>query len=239
LPFDVETEWKDHLSIEGQVWQLGVTRGNLRDFLPLSDDFSLIFGDAVHNFWAALDHLTWQLVKMHGTIRLGRKKAEGVYFPFHKTAKVFEDMKALRTPGVPNKPDRALMKRYQPYRRGDGPEAIRWLHFLAVRDKHRVVTPSMIALVRSRSEYEVSEDVAILGAKDLLPVGKTLELGAPVAKIYVVARPEIARREVTMKCDLEVFPVVSGVAGRAPAQGVLNAASATVRDILEQFEALY
>jgi hypothetical protein len=139
LQFDRSTD-----QVQGSMKLLTFTVRFGSDAPNLSEDFPMILGDAVHNYRGALDHLTWELVRRFST-RLSPSDARKVQFPMHNNAKDFDNWKERRTPGVPDKPHRALLKRYQPYRSGDGPKAVRWLRRLSDHDKHRDLIPTVVA----------------------------------------------------------------------------------------------
>jgi hypothetical protein len=64
----------------------------------LPDSFAARFGDAIHNYRCALDHVAWQLVR-HGSIQ-NPKRPDLVQFPIYTSAKSFRDWQERRLPGV-------------------------------------------------------------------------------------------------------------------------------------------
>src|SRR5947208_2801295 len=81
------------------------------------DDCGLTLGDTLQNFRAALDHLAWDLVKI-GAIP-NPKRPQDIYFPMAKNFSNWRTDLDRKLPGVP-KEQRAIIRRYQPYRRGIG-----------------------------------------------------------------------------------------------------------------------
>ncbi|HEV8564902.1 MAG TPA: hypothetical protein VGR41_08300 [Actinomycetota bacterium] len=209
----------------------------LGDDVPrLSDDFPLILGDAIHNYRSTLDHLTWDLVKRFGA-KLNRKQAMDVQFPIHTSAAAFKNMRHRRTPGVPDKPHRALIKRYQPYRRGDGPKAIGWLNTLSSHDKHRELIPSIIApkgvLIAAQS---LTPGVQLLGYRALLTGPSAINPGTPVAELdlSVPLSLQSGQAQVAVNTKFTLLPLLSR---KRHIGGVLEAISATTLTIIEAMEA--
>jgi len=233
IGLDFELEGKSVLFRE-LPHKLAIATARLKSAPRLSPDFPLIFGDAIHNFRAALDHLIWALVREQG-IRLSARDARHVYFPMHNSAKAFDDLKQMRTPGLPDHPHRAILKRYQPYSRGDGPQAIRWLRHFSDRDKHRVVTPSFIAPQGIRIGCQAPPGVTLLGIKELVGGPVILETGTPVAKVWAIARPDTRDPDVRVDCNFTVLPLLSK---RVPADTLLRRIAETVTELIAAFDAL-
>jgi hypothetical protein len=206
------------------------------DVPVLSDDFPMILGDAIHDYRSALDHLTWELVRRFRT-NLNVKDARKVQFPMHNSAREFNDWKGRRTPGVPDKPHRALLKRYQPYRRGEGPKAIRWLRRLSDHDKHRELIPAVIApkgvLIVARA---LDPQVRLLGYRALVTGPRAIYPGTPIAEIHLAA-PMIRGYQVQVAVDtqFELFPLLNR---REHPGGLLAAISAKTLEIIDATEAL-
>lgn len=205
------------------------------DIPQLSDDFPLILGDAIHNYRSALDHLTWALVRNHG-VKLTPARARLVQFPTHNSAADFDRIKDKRTPGVPDEPQRAFLKRYQPYRRGDGPSAIRWLLRLSDHDKHREVVPTVIApqgvLLQAKalpSETELRKFTPfILDPTPLKP-------GTPVGELEVAVPIPSDPRKVQVQMDAR-FTLMPLLNRRMHPGAVLANISATTSEIIERCE---
>jgi hypothetical protein len=62
------------------------------------DSFSVIFGDALHNYRSALDHLAWQLVKHGNQPRPNNPWL--VQFPIYDLKRLFQKNVGRRLPGV-------------------------------------------------------------------------------------------------------------------------------------------
>jgi hypothetical protein len=103
---------------------------------PPVREMALSFGDAVHGFRVALDHLTWQLAIRHLKREPTEKEAKGVQFPIYSTHKGFC---AARVLSFVSPDDRKMLEESQPYYPGRDPER----HPLAILqkfdndDKHR------------------------------------------------------------------------------------------------------
>lgn len=100
-----------------------------------------MLGDCIHNLRSALDHLICQLTLLDGGTMAD---CEQTQFPIaSKCEGQFESMANHRIPGL-SKKHRAMVKRLQPYHRGDGA----WKHPLAIladlsnADKHRLINPT-------------------------------------------------------------------------------------------------
>ncbi len=203
------------------------------DVPDLSDEFSLILGDAIHNYRSALDHLTWALVGMHRA-KLTPARAKLVQFPTHNSGADFERFKHKRTPGVPDKPQRAFLKRYQPYRRGNGPEAIRWLRRLSDHDKHREVVPAVIApqgvLLQATSFHP---NVVIRRFEPLMTGPSRIKPGAPVAEMFVAVPLSMTPLQINVRVDAQ-FTLMPLLSRRAHPGGVLANISAVSSEIIAQ-----
>lgn len=116
------------------VWQL-------EDFPEPPDDTGLLVGDIIGNFRAALDHMCWQLVKERGLMPRDPKLKRKIEFPMATRRGNFNSGVRRTLPSVPSE-FTTIIKRYQPYRRGDESQAIRLLQRLSNTDKHRVLVPT-------------------------------------------------------------------------------------------------
>jgi hypothetical protein len=90
-------------------------------------DFSLIFGDAVHNFRTALDILANDAVRATGAV------PKKVYFPFGQDAQGFEDQLIEKMKQAPENV-RAIIRSFKPFTGGN--ETLRAMHDLDIGDKH-------------------------------------------------------------------------------------------------------
>jgi hypothetical protein len=207
-----------------------------QDVPQISDNFPLILGDAIAGYRTALDHLTWALVKRFGA-KLDAKQARGVQFPMHNSAADFRSSRNMRTPGVPDKPYRALLQRYQPYSRGDGPSNIRWLRTLADSDKHRELIPSVIAPAGVQIKAQSFAATTVLRKiTPLMTKAGPVKSGTPIAEI-TVATPRTKGLQAAVKVDAQftLFPLMRG---RKHPGGRLLGISNTVREIIDEVAAL-
>jgi hypothetical protein len=105
----------------------------VRELAPVS--FGLIVGDAIHNLRTALDILANDLV-----VFCTGKPDQEVYFPIYNDAATFESRGVKRIEGAsPAIID--LLRSVQPYNSGDN--ALRCLHDLDIRDKHKLIIPTV------------------------------------------------------------------------------------------------
>jgi hypothetical protein len=103
--------------------------------LPAS--FAARFGDAIHNYRCALDHVAWQLV-LHGSRRpLPEKERFWVQFPIYETEAGFRSNVARRLPGVDSAAVRFIKARHRYVRGNATNDALLGLARLSNDDKHR------------------------------------------------------------------------------------------------------
>jgi hypothetical protein len=111
--------------------------------------FGVILGDCVHNLRSSLDHVIWQV-----TLLDGGTPDDSTQFPVaSKSEAQFEAMANLRIPGL-SKEHRALVKRVQPYHRGDAADAhpLAVLADLSNTDKHQILNPTYSFLANDTSD---------------------------------------------------------------------------------------
>lgn len=108
---------------------------------PPRASWSLMYGDAVVNFRAALDHIAWEIVRARGELPIKRPKQ--VRFPIYETDRT-DFLRTTGKPGreLPSVPAylRAVLSPFQPYEgRKDTHvgHTIHLLNELANTDKHR------------------------------------------------------------------------------------------------------
>jgi hypothetical protein len=150
----------------------------VKDVPTARTDCGLALGDVLQNFRAALDHLAWGLVKVGDDPRPGRPRR--VYFPMAESGASFRGQVDQWLPGVPAE-YRAIIRRFQPYRRGDGPKAVRWLRNLSDRDKHRVLLPA--ALSHIGANIQVRSNWRLSSVERLMQGRRTLNVGTPLARV--------------------------------------------------------
>lgn len=206
------------------------------DFPRISDDFPLILGDAIHGYRTALDHAAWELVGLFNRT-LDPKKARFVQFPMHDSPRRFDEMKEVRTPGVPDRPERALLKRYQPYRRGDRPQAIGWLQRFSDQDKHRELIATVMApqgiLLKAQSLVPTAK---VVGYQALVTDARALYPGTPIAEI-TISVPRDKKTEIEVKVDLQ-FTLFPALRRRQNAGGLLGRISTATVAIIDGLAAL-
>jgi len=176
----------------------------------------LLAGDVVHNLRCVLDHLVWQLTLVKtGGRELTGSRARRARFPIelkppdegieNVVPEQFAKTDALKDVLPPH---RAIIEGLQPYRRRD-PErdALAVLRTLSDRDKHRVITPVLVASRGPQFEKGVAEDFEF----DFRHASEHLEVGAEIvrAPLPPLADPHV---EVTGNATPEVrFPKGKGV----------------------------
>ncbi len=108
------------------------------DVVALKDDLSVILGDAVHNLKCALDYV-WQETVAR---LIPDRHWAGTKFPCYPTSDALERKLAeLKIDISAPRFSHFLVRNIKPYRRGDW--AIRAIHELDVRDKHRLLIPTI------------------------------------------------------------------------------------------------
>lgn len=121
-------------TIEGEVSEDGMAITFKPNLLGApTHEWSLLFGDVIHNYRSSLDALVWALAHLDGaTPRHPRR----VQFPFAKTATEWKKLVTESLGGV-SEEFLARLKLVQPFTRGNPQEAIGLtLHALDVQDKH-------------------------------------------------------------------------------------------------------
>lgn len=99
----------------------------------------VILGDVLHNLRSALDNMIWQVTLLDG----GTPDDTTQYPIASKSEDQFEAMANHRIPGLSDK-HRAMVKKTQPYRRGDLADrhSLSILATLSNIDKHQIVHPT-------------------------------------------------------------------------------------------------
>lgn len=123
------------------------------------DIWGLLLGDTVHGLRSALDHLAWALYKRGHTPNLPRRQEQGVYFPIARTPDQFKGWVTGKRPKLPGvrSTDLAIVRRYQPYLRGQRNlyrHPLIVLDDLSIADKHQVIQP--VQLVPESARYNIS-----------------------------------------------------------------------------------
>lgn len=111
----------------------------------LPPDWGLRLGDIAFNYRSALDHLAWAVVSQgkKPPAILGEKKSRGIVFPVSDDNRAFNARVPDCLPGV-KRTDIAVVRRFQPYSRGQRRVPLHPLSILARlnnHDKHRQIQP--------------------------------------------------------------------------------------------------
>lgn len=122
------------------------------------DEYSAVFGDAVHNLRTALDLMATDLVRANG----GNEK--GVHFPFADSAGELEYQITNKKFHRAGAAAAALLKQVAPHRGGNA--ALRALHDLDVLDKHKQMIPSAVTF--TSPTFRMDQDAE--GRPILVPV---------------------------------------------------------------------
>jgi len=195
------------------------------------DDCGLTLGDVLQNFRAALDHLAWDLVKIGATPKPAYP--QGIYFPMAPSFRKFSNGLNTKLPGVPQS-HRAVVRRYQPYRRGNGPKAMRRLRDLSDHDKHRVVVP-VTRNVSPDLNLAVQSNWTVTDLRYLVRRPTRLKVNTPVMHIEL-SRPTGA----AANCEVGVngqFPVYPALPDGAPPSALMDMRN-TVLEILTEFDTI-
>ena len=121
----------------------------------LPDSFAVRFGDAIHNYRCALDHLAWQLVKHGATPNPSRENS--VQFPICSTESDFRIKEKIRLPGV-TREKIDFIRGLHAYKRGKATnEALLSLASLSNDDKHRSIRPALSAFKDFKHEMRFTD----------------------------------------------------------------------------------
>lgn len=185
-------------------------------FDPLPDEFRLILGDCLHNLRAALDALVYELALWYLDIYpLPEGRASGLEFPVFGD-RVMTTREHRRKIGCIHPDAQAVIKRLQPYNRGDefARDPLWVLHRLANVDKHRA--PHVIG--NATSTFAHFPDAPTL-VSDLQVVMGFLENGAVVASYT----PPVNALDTEVNMDAHLtFGVAFGHRAIPPRQQVIT-----------------
>jgi hypothetical protein len=195
----------------------------------LRDDCGLAVGDVIQNFRAALDHLAWDLVRIGTDPR--PKDPKGVQFPMATNFGSFRSQLPRRLPGVPAG-QRAIIREYQPYRRGIGPTAIRRLRNFSDSDKHRLFIPTAVNM-EGITNLSINTSWPLVSFNYLVKKPQALHLGTQVLKLEMVRA--VGACQVQVKGRVTMFPSVGY--GRNIMETLVLIRS-TVLEVLGRFEAV-
>ena len=158
-------------------FRIFVQRGNYPD---LPDSFSARFGDAIHNYRSALDHLAWQLV-CHGSMpppTLSEHAQNRIQFPCYAAEATFKKQLSRRLPGVVTTAT-DFVHACHAYNRGKATNYVLLsLASLSNDDKHRTLHAFVSALagIQHKHVFTRCEPVEFIPP----PVPPKLEPGAEI-----------------------------------------------------------
>jgi hypothetical protein len=187
-------------------------------FQPPPRRWGLRLGDVAHNFRSALDHVAWALVTRGRTPPdvLTAAEQRGVYFPICATNKDFNSMvfppgnRRSRLPGA-HRRDIAIVRRYQPYSRGESKASIQCLTplaRLASADKHREIQPIWSSPdVGGWVNHGAPVDCEITRVPDKAR-REVIAAGSEIHRIYV--RKTGPNPDIHMEAQLAVRPMIEG-----------------------------
>ena len=223
-------EYGEPIAVERQIKGgdafLRVTR------VPEFREAGLLLGDAVTNFRAALDHLTWDLVKLGSHGRLAPKEALQIQFPLANSAAGFRvpEHRRRRMPGITDEQWR-IVGQYQPYQRGDRGRAMRLLRQISDTDKHRFIAPAVACATGYVGR------VQIIGCTvhnvRRFPPNRALHVGAKLISMSIT--PISTEYDVKIESQITVNPSLGYGVPLGPAVFGIRE---TVKEILSRFEAM-
>lgn len=158
---------------------------NIPNAAPVAE-WSLIFGDIVHNYRSALDALAWRLAHLDGAVP-DPKVAKRIAFPFAQTRTDWEQICKGPLASVPSFVLHRL-DAVQPYHRDHPDEGVGvLLHALDIEDKHReALQVDLIADDRTAflftTEFEEPGEYAVTN-EEWLATGGPLKDGDPVLRL--------------------------------------------------------
>lgn len=120
---------------------------------PPAHEWSLAFGDAIHNYRSALDALAWAMANLDGK-HPDPQHEKHIYFPMKRTLEAFEKEASTRLSSVPGF-ILERMARVQPYHVKAGVEVedgvALILHDLDIADKHKAAIEAQAVAVDKMS----------------------------------------------------------------------------------------
>ena len=121
------------------------------DTLPTPDAWSALIGDIAHNFRSCLDHIAWQMSLVGNPLNPKGEpwRKRDITFPTYVSRHEYLSKRhtAWRHQGL-RAPDRWLLRKSQPYQRGNAAEAHPFWHLseLSNIDKHQVIHTTVVGL---------------------------------------------------------------------------------------------
>ncbi len=150
-------------------------------------DWAPRLGDVVANFHDALDHVAWAIVQRGSRGgSLSPSEESGVYFPYATTDRDFSKIVKRKLPGG-RRADVAIVRRYQPYKRGRrnlARHVLTVLNECSKFDKHRELRSVPIRPGQSMLTIGRIEDCVVTRVPALVRT-TTMEPDAEVGRVYV------------------------------------------------------
>jgi hypothetical protein len=148
--------------------------------------WGVLLGEIAHGFRCCLDHVAWALYKRGRTPNLSERRERAVSFPIYGTREGFNKALDSKLPGV-RRADRAIVRRYQPYRPGESRahrHVFTVLQELSNEDKHRAIQRVVpIASQVHFTKFEAIDCIVRRGTRG--GTGGRLEPGAELMRLYV------------------------------------------------------
>jgi hypothetical protein len=166
-----------------------------RDVPDPPESFSARFGDAIHNYRCALDHVAWQLV-LHGSIP-EPKEPWKVQFPICDSRTQFRKKLAQRLPGVDGTAQRFIETRQPDDRGNPSDNPLVDLASLSNDDKHRTIHVIVTTLADIETNFTLTdfEVTGLIG----LPGSPRLKKGVVVAGALGIITGPNPKAEVLVK----------------------------------------
>lgn len=173
----------------------------IRDTPPIKR--SIVIGEIVHNLRSALDHLAWQLVKANG-----EKPDRDTGFPIfsddpfadNASKKTLERWEKL-TRGM-HADDIAILKEFQPYKRGDQGSPFFILNALSNRDKHREIHFTQNVARYTKVEFTDQRDCELEPLMD--PYSGTFEDRTVVLHYRIISTGDNPHEYVEAECSFTI-----------------------------------
>lgn len=223
---DVFVESDSH-SIRSKKFGEGFQHSWYMTFDPRPDwtKWGVLFGDMLHNLRSALDHLAWQLVRVNG-----HQPDSRTTFPiFYDQKEFLPKGRATRAMRGMSPEVQARIKGLQPFDPdGKEPEdkALWLLRELNNYDKHRIVTPCVLATGGGTVGHPTGCTIEWAG---------TVDEGAPFMTVYSpVACDEVpVKIDATLQIGVDVGPLMFPLNDIVEKLG--KAVDATIQRFFDQF----
>lgn len=148
--------------------------------------WGVLLGEVAYHFRCCLDHVAWALYKRGRTPNLSERRERDVSFPIYGTRETFNKALDSKLPGV-RRADRAIVRRYQPYKPGESQadrHVFTFLQELSNEDKHRAI--QRVIPITERIEFSNPQAIDCI-VRRVAPggFGGRLEPGAVLLRFYV------------------------------------------------------